>query len=94
MKNENMKMRVNNHKDSVCDFCNEKWKDVPEMYDMMLMGNIYTICKACTQEMFMKILKADCLYNGKLKSAEDIARKNRFEERHGHSIHVTGYQIK
>lgn len=91
---KNIKMRVNNHKDSECDFCNEKWKNVPEMYDMMLLDDIYTICKRCTQELFMKILKADCLYNGKLKSAEDIARERRFEERQGHSIHVSGHKLK
>lgn len=83
---KNMKMRVNNHKESICDFCNEKWKNVPEMYDMMLLDNVYTICKQCTQEIFLKILKADCLYNSKLKSNEDIARRRRFEERHDHIV--------
>lgn len=94
MKNQNIKMRINNHKDSKCDFCDEQWKNVPEMYDMMLCDNIFTVCKKCTQEMFLKILKADCLYDGKLKSDEDLARKRRFEEKYGHSINVSGYQIK
>lgn len=86
-----MKMRVNNHKESTCDFCGEKWKNTPEMYDMMMVDNIYTICKACTQQIFLKILKADCLYNGKLKSSEDIARKRNFEEKHGCSIYTLGH---
>ena len=78
---KNIKMRVNNNKESACDFCNEKWKNVPEMYDMMLLDNIYTICKHCTSEIFAKILKADCLYDSKLKSSEDLARVRRSDER-------------
>lgn len=91
---KNIKMRVNNHKDSICDFCNEKWKNVPEMYDMMLLDNYYTICKQCTSEIFHKILKADCLYSGKIKSNEDLARIRNFESKYGHSVHVSGYQVK
>lgn len=79
---KNIKMRVNKKKDCECDFCGEKWKNVPEMYDMMLLDDMYTICKQCTQELFLKILKADCMYNSKLKSNEDIVRAKRFSERH------------
>ena len=85
---KNIKMRVNKHKNSVCNFCGEKWEDVPEMYDMMLCDNIFTICKTCMQELHLKILKADCLYNSKLKSNEDLARKRRFEEKHNDSFHI------
>lgn len=94
MKNKNIKMRINNDKESVCDFCGEKWKDTPEMYDMMLLDNMYTICKECANQLQIKLLKADCLFSSKLKSTEDLARIRNFEIKHGHSIHVTGYQMK
>lgn len=94
MKNQNIKMRINKNKASVCDFCSETWENVPEMYDMMLVKNMYTICKKCTQELFMKILHADSLYNGKVKSTEDLAREKNFENKYGFSIHTAGYQIK
>lgn len=42
----------------------------------------------------MKILKADCLYNGKVKSAEDKMREKNFEEKYKHSTHTIGYQFK
>ena len=94
MKNQNVKMRVNNNKDSECSLCNEQWKNVPEMYDMMLGDHRFTICMKCVQEIFTKFLKADCMYNSKLKSSEDMARQRRFEHKYGHSIHAIGYQIK
>lgn len=91
MKNENIKMRVNKNKESECDCCGEKWKNVPEIYDIMIFGEIHTICMKCTQELFCKILKADCLYNSRLKSDEDVTRERNFEHKYGRSIHVIGY---
>ena len=91
MKNENIKMRVNKDKESICEFCNDKWKNVEEMYDMMLVERKYTICRRCMSELFMRILKADCMFNGRLKTQEDIARQKRFTEKHGHA---SGYELK
>lgn len=91
---KNIKMRINKNKESECEFCGEKWKNTPEMYDIMLINDCYTICKACSNELQMKLLKADCLFNGKLKSNEDLARIRNFETKHGHSIHSLGYQVK
>jgi hypothetical protein len=83
MKNENIKMRVNRNEESVCEFCNDKWMNVQEMYDMMLIERKYTICKRCMSELFMRILKADCMYNGKIKSKEDLARADRYHKKYG-----------
>lgn len=94
MRNKNIKMRINHNKDSVCDLCDSKWKNVPEMYDIMLKDQIFTVCKQCTSELFHKILKADCLYSGKTKSNEDLQRLKNYEEITGHSIYVSGYQVK
>lgn len=78
---KNIKMRINNDKNSICQNCGEKWKNVLEMYDIMIFDERHIICKSCNQELFTKILKADCLYNSKLKSSEDVARKRNFDER-------------
>ena len=74
-------MKVNKHKESICENCGEKWKNVPEMYDIMIFNEVHTICKICNQELFTKILKADCLYDARLKSSEDITRKRNYDER-------------
>lgn len=78
---KNIKMKINKNKKSICENCGEKWKDVPEMYDIMIFNEIHTICKLCNQELFTKILKADCLYNSKLKSNEDMTRIRNCDER-------------
>lgn len=91
---KNIKMRVNDDKNSICNFCSEKWKNVPEMYDISLVGNIFTICKSCSDELFQKILKADCMYSGKIKSDEDMQRVRNYEKIHGHSAYISGFKIK
>lgn len=69
-----IKMRVNNQKDSACQECRTPYKNTPEMYDLMICNTKYTLCKRCVDTLFQKTLKASCMYNGKLKSAEDMAR--------------------
>lgn len=72
-----IKMRVNNQKDSVCEECRTPYKNTPEMYDLMICSTKYTLCKRCVDTLFQKTLKASCMYNGKLKSAEDMKRIRR-----------------
>ena len=76
-----MKMRVNTNKDSKCEFCGESWKNVEEMYDLKIGEEKSTMCRHCEQQLFLKLLTADCKYIGKIKDKEDIDRSNRYHER-------------
>lgn len=83
---KDFKMRVNVKTDSECEFCGAKWKNVEEMYDLKIGNEINTICRDCEQQLFLKLLTADCKYIGKLKSKEDIERSNRCHERKAKGI--------
>lgn len=73
-----IQMRVNKNKESKCTLCNTPYMRTPEMYDLRLSNNrknvIFVLCKKCVDELFQKTLKANCLYNGKLKTKEDMKR--------------------
>ena len=69
-----VKMKVNKNKNSRCDECNTLYKNTPEMYDLLLCGEIFTLCKDCVDVLFQKTLKASCMYNGKIKQKEDMQR--------------------
>lgn len=73
-----IKMRVNKSKQSVCDECGTEFMDTLEMYDIMFVSEMYTVCYDCANTLFHKLLKADCLYNGKLKDKDDQIRSNRY----------------
>ena len=78
-----IKMRVNNQVDSRCDDCKTVYKNTPEMYDLMISDVKFTLCKDCIDTLFQKTLKADCLYNSRLKSSEDMKRIHRSKELKG-----------
>ena len=78
---KDFKMRIVEDKESECEFCNEEWKNVEEMYDLKMGNDIYRICRGCSQKLFTKLLTADCKYIGKLKSKEDMRRSERYHER-------------
>lgn len=69
-----IKMRVCKDKHSVCDSCNCKFLETEEMYQIMIGEKCFCLCRKCSNILFTKQLKADCLYNSKLKSPEDINR--------------------
>lgn len=81
MKKENFKMRILDKEETTCEFCNQEWKNVEEMYNLKIGDEIYTICRGCVQQLFQKLLTADCRYMGKIKSKEDIQRSIRYNER-------------
>lgn len=72
-----IKMRVNTQATSVCKECKVLYKNTPEMYDLMICDVKFTLCKNCVDVLFQKTLKASCLYNGKVKSSEDMRRIRR-----------------
>ena len=68
-----IKMRNNSKLDSVCCECGQPRKQVLDMFDLCIGGNIFTICDLCNDALFRKTLKADCYTNGRVKDKHDIA---------------------
>lgn len=71
-----IKMGVNKKKESKCEECNILWKNTKEMYNIMIIDRKFTLCTECTGELFRKLLKANCIYNERLKNKEDQVRIN------------------
>ncbi len=80
MAKEVVKMRVNYDKNSICQGCSTKWKNTAEMYDMMLCGKLFTLCFDCVDKVFHKTLSANCKYNHRVKSQEDLQRASNARE--------------
>ena len=73
----NIKIRINHNQDSRCSICDAEWKNTAEMYDMKIGGKEpFTLCRMCMSEIFNATLKAECMYNGRVKSQDDIKRSN------------------
>lgn len=66
-----IKMRVSKN-DYCCSSCNARRKESLEMFDVCIGNVILTLCDECNDELFRKTLKASCIVNGKLKSADDM----------------------
>lgn len=72
-----IKMRNNTKLDAVCCECNETQNQVLNMFDVLIGGQIFTICDACNEKLFYKCLSAECMKNGRVKSQKDIQIINR-----------------
>ena len=76
-----IKMRNNTKQEAICCECGEGQKEVLNMFDLCIGGNIFTICDVCNEKIFSKCLSAEVMKNGRVKSQHDMAiirkRKNR-----------------
>lgn len=72
-----IKMRINEDNKSKCEECKISWDYTGCMYDLMLVDTKFTLCRECADTLFGKLLKASCMFNGKVKNKEDMARINR-----------------
>ena len=72
-----IKMRNNTNSDAVCCECGEGQKEVLNMFDLCIGGNIFTICDVCNEKIFNKCLSAEVMKNGRIKSQQDIQIINR-----------------
>jgi hypothetical protein len=68
-----IKMRNNTKLDAVCCECGKSQKEVLNMFDLCIGGNIFTICDACNEKIFRKCLSAEVIKNGRVKSQHDMA---------------------
>ena len=68
-----IRMRNNKKLDSVCCECGETRKQVLDMFDICVGGNIFTVCDVCNEILFNKTLHAECYKNGRTKTPEDLA---------------------
>ena len=82
-----IKMRNNTKPDAICCECGESQKEVLNMFDLCIGGNIFTICDVCNEKIFSKCLSAEVKKNAQLKSQRDLAiirkRKSRIGLRSG-----------
>ena len=78
-----IKMRNNTNLDAVCCECGENQKQVLNMFDLCIGGNIFTICDVCNEKIFTNTLRAECFKNGRVKSQHDIQIINNRKQRNG-----------
>lgn len=78
-----IKMRIDTSPEAVCGECGNDWGHTREMYDIVLFGRQESICKACSDTLFRKLLRASCMYDGKVKTKEDKERARREMRRIG-----------
>ena len=72
-----IKMRENHDKSSVCQECGAKYQNTRQIIDILFINQKYTLCYKCYDMLFKKLLRMQCDYQSKVKSKEDIERKNR-----------------
>lgn len=75
-----IKMRNNTKPDAICCECGEGQKEVLNMFDLCIGGNVFTICDVCNERIFSKCLSAEVMKNGRVKSSHDmeiISRRKR-----------------
>lgn len=78
-----VKMGICHNPDAYCNECSVKWTHTREMYRLKLFGTEWTVCKGCADRLFQKLLRASCMYDGKVKTKEDkerAARERRISE--------------
>ncbi len=68
-----VKMRHNKDANSVCCECGDSRKEVLEMVDVCIGGNVFTICDKCSYDLFNKCLRVECDKNHRVKSPHDMA---------------------
>ena len=78
-----IKMRNSKNNNAVCCECGETRKQVLDMFDVCIGGNIFTICDVCNDELLRKTLSAECYKNGRVKTQQDIAIINRRKQKTG-----------
>ena len=67
-----IKMRNNRDSNSVCCECGDHRKDVLDMFDVCVGGNVFTICDRCNEVLNYKTLCAECNKNARVKTPEDM----------------------
>jgi hypothetical protein len=70
-------MKIENNKQSKCENCGREYNYTPEMYNLKIIDRKFTLCKSCIDILFGKLLRADVMYNEKIKSNDDIKRIER-----------------
>lgn len=68
-----IKMRTNKSDNPICKVCGHTRKNSLEFFDIAFTPkHIITICDACNDDLFGKVLKANVQVNAKLKSHKDL----------------------
>lgn len=65
-------MRVNTNGDAVCCECGNGRSNSIELFDIMIGGEVFTLCDLCNDMLFQKVLRASCSVSSKVKSPADM----------------------
>lgn len=68
-----IKMRNNTKPSAICCECGKRQRNVLNMFDICIGGQIFTICDRCNEQLFSKTLSAECYKNHRVKSQQDMA---------------------
>ena len=85
-----IRMRNSKDPDSVCCECGDHRKDVLDMFDIRIGGNIITICDVCNEILLHKTLCAECAKNARIKMPHDMA----IMRRRANGSHEGSYKAK
>lgn len=67
-----IKMRLRKAKDTDCEACGCKPKEMLDEFDIMIGDTMVTLCDDCVKTLFDKTLKAHCYTNGRVKQQNEI----------------------
>ena len=85
-----IKMRNNRSKESICCECGDDRRNVLDMFDICIGGNIFTICDRCNEALLYKTLCAECNKNARVKTPEDM----RVMRKRAQSSRIGNYDAK
>lgn len=89
-----IKMRNNKDQNSVCCECGCHRKDVLDMFDMCIGGNVFTFCDVCNEEILNKTLKAECAKNARVKTPQDMAVMRKRANSNRNNKHKAAWLLK
>ena len=88
-----IRMRNNTKPDSVCCECGDSRKDVLDMFDVCVGGNIFTLCDVCNEALLYKTLRAECAKNARVKTQHDMVVLRKRSQRKDQGSYKAKYQL-
>lgn len=67
-----IKMRVNKFQYAECCECGCTRDESLELFDIMLGGDIITVCDMCNNQLLRKALSASCMVDSRVKDKRDL----------------------
>lgn len=67
-----IKMRNNKDQDAVCCECGGTQEEVLNMFDLLVGGDVFTVCDVCNEKIFYKTLQANVIKDSRTKTQREI----------------------